>query len=322
MRVVFLLIIASFLFGGSFKEFKKEALHGSYYLILNKLLLQEQKIKNKIYLRAYNPEFEAKISGYEANKRLNKKGIISFNDLEKSKIEFEKIKSKFNSLKLKLNTLNIDTKNLKKPLDSLIIYSHSSGKVSKIIVPLHTNVDPFSSLMEIVTNKDLYLIAYLSVQEALRLSKKIKAKFYLANHDFEVKFLEIMPKVDEETAQAKLLFFIEKKSFPLLIDAFGDIVIETKPFKKALTVKKSALSMLDGEWIVFVPKEHKKHSKSDEEDHEHTELNFEPKIVKVLRFLEEEAVIEGLKEGAEYVSSGVYILKSKLLKSKLGEHGH
>jgi len=129
-------------------------------------------------------------------------------------------------------------------------------------------------------------------------------------------------------------------------------------------VKKSALTLFKGEWVVFVEKEHEEASHNDEksdhekeETHEHDdhghdahkedkehedhetethneeeeehghdeskeELPYEAKVVHVIAYAGEYVAVEGLKAEEEYVSDGVYFVKSMILKSSLGEHGH
>jgi hypothetical protein len=119
-------------------------------------------------------------------------------------------------------------------------------------------------------------------------------------------------------------------------------------------VKKSALSLFQGEWVVFVEsdhggeehegeeahghddhdkahkeeKDHEVHADHDEDeeghgDHEeHEEVPYAPKVVEIIAYNGDDVAVKGLKAGEEYVSDGVYFVKSMILKSSLGEHGH
>jgi len=120
-------------------------------------------------------------------------------------------------------------------------------------------------------------------------------------------------------------------------------------------VKKSALTLFNGEWVVFVEKGHEESDDGKEEthghdDHDHDahkeekededhkneaheeeeeghdeheeESPYEAKIVQVIAYTGEYVAVEGLEAGEEYVSDGVYFVKSMILKSSLGEHGH
>jgi len=106
-------------------------------------------------------------------------------------------------------------------------------------------------------------------------------------------------------------------------------------------VKKTALSLFKGEWVVFTEKEHEEEKSShDEHDHnahkdeaehegegheeqeEHEEAPYTAKVVEIIAYVGDDVAIKGLKANEEYVSEGVYFVKSMILKSSLGEHGH
>ena len=275
------------------------------------------------YLRL-KKEIEILQKKFENAKELYKKGLVTFNDLSNIKVQLQDKKSKLSSIKLKLKILGI--KKVNTPIEYFYITSHADGTVQKILSPVHSNVESTTAIVNIVSQKDFYVIAYMSVEDALKL-KDVKAFFKLGDFTYKTNFIKVMPQVDNETFQAKLLFNLEKNDKPILIGAFGDMQIQSSPYKKVLAIKKSALTMLNGDWVVFVPKEHKEkeeHEKGheNEEEHEHEELNFEPRVVKVIEFWDKYAVIEGLNKNQEYISEDVYLYKSRLLKESLGEHGH
>jgi ABC-type Zn2+ transport system substrate-binding protein/surface adhesin len=134
----------------------------------------------------------------------------------------------------------------------------------------------------------------------------------------------------------------------ILINAFTEMEISLSPYTEAVMVKKSALTLFQGEWVVFVEKHHedeahrhenhdkvhegeKKHTAHNdhkEEGHghgrheEHEEIPYAPQVVEIIAYNGDDVAIKGLKEGDEYVSDGVYFVKSMILKSSLGEHGH
>ncbi len=93
-----------------------------------------------------------------------------------------------------------------------------------------------------------------------------------------------------------------------------------------MQLKKTALSFFNNEWVVFLPKEEGEDShddeKKDEDNEEHDEQQFEARDVKIIEQNNEYVAIEGLNIGQEYVSDKSYFVKSMVLKSSLGEHGH
>jgi hypothetical protein len=65
--------------------------------------------------------------------------------------------------------------------------------------------------------------------------------------------------------------------------------------------------------------EHKGHGHDEEEEEE---VPYGIKVVKILKQNENWVAIEGLAEHEDYVSDRSYYIKSLLLKSSLGGHGH
>ena len=67
------------------------------------------------------------------------------------------------------------------------------------------------------------------------------------------------------------------------------------------------------------------HNEKEHEGHghdEHEEVPYNIKVVKILKKFDKYVAIEGLKEHEDYVSDKSYYIKSLLLKSSLGGHGH
>jgi ABC-type Zn2+ transport system substrate-binding protein/surface adhesin len=146
----------------------------------------------------------------------------------------------------------------------------------------------------------------------------------------------------------------------ILINAFTEMEISLAPYTEAVMVKKSALTLFQGEWVVFVESHHEgeehegeeAHGHEDHDDHakeeeahenesdhahkegeehddeghgeheEHEEASYAPQVVEIIAYNGDDVAIKGLKVGEEYVSDGVYFVKSMILKSSLGEHGH
>jgi ABC-type Zn2+ transport system substrate-binding protein/surface adhesin len=158
-----------------------------------------------------------------------------------------------------------------------------------------------------------------------------------------------MPNIDTETQRAKVLFRVEEHPRVLLLDAFVEMDVAIAPQQESVMVKKSALTLFQGEWVVFVKKHHEDaeeaHAHAKEVDHDahdtheehadekeeahgahehkaHEEVPYEPQAVEIIAYAGEEVAIKGIEAGTAYVSEGVYFVKSMILKSSLGEHGH
>jgi len=281
---------------------------------------------------------------------LHKKGLASQNDVSNAIIALENIRSKQSALTSQLRSLDIKPKSLKKATDKFVLYAHADGVVGTILAPLHSNVDAQTSLVTLVNQEGYYAVAYLGVKDAMKITKETKGWVSISDKKYPSHFVQLLPNIDPETQRAKVLFSIDKSPSSLLLGAFTQMDIALEPHTNAVMVKKTALSLFKGEWVVFVEKEHEEeghhdeksdhdhdkekaghdeHDDEDEEEHgehdedeEKEESPYAAKVVEIIAYVGDYVAVKGLKEGEEYVSDGVYFVKSMMLKSSLGEHGH
>ena len=269
---------------------------------------------------------------------LHKKGLASANDLNKAIISLQEIRSKQNALASQLRSLGIDVKNLHQATDKFTLYAHANGVVGKIVAPMHSNVTAQTLLMTLVNQSHYYAVAYLGVDDAMRVDHQTTGWIAIDNSLYPTTFVQLLPSVDEETQRAQVLFSLDNNASKLLLGSFRQMDISLAPTKEEVMVKKTALSLFRGEWVVFVKKEHEEeahheeHSEHEKEDHEHDaheheheeheEVPYAAKVVEIIAYAGDDVAIKGLKENEEYVSQGVYFVKSMILKSSLGEHGH
>jgi len=291
-----------------------------------------------------------------------KKGIASQNDVSNAIIALEGIRSKQHALTSQLKSLGINPSELKESTDQFILYAHDDGVVGMILAPLHSNVNAQTALVTLVNQDGYFAIAYLGVKDAMKVSKETRGWIDIAGKTYPSSFIQLLPNIDNETQRAKVLFEIQNSPSNLLLGAFAQMDISLAPMRNVVMVKKSALTLFNGEWVVFIEKEHEEasghnekpdHEKEDahaHDDHDHDahkedkeheeheneaheeeeeghdehekESPYEAKAVHVIAYAGEYAAVKGLEAGEEYVSDGVYFVKSMILKSSLGEHGH
>jgi len=282
-----------------------------------------------------------------STQKLYKKGLSSQNELNDQIIAVKELESKRNALASQLHSLGTDPSKLTETTDKMVLYAHANGVVGRLLVPLHSNIDTQTPLLTIVNQNAYYAVAYLGVKDALKINAATKGWVKVAQKTFPAHFVQLMPNVDTETQRAKVLFQVEKNPTVLLLDAFVEMDVALAPQKEVVMVKKSALTLFQGEWVVFTEKHHEEeldHDKgehaeeADHDDHEaheeseakheehghgeHEEIPYEPQVVEIIAYAGEEVAVKGIAPGTEYVSDGVYFVKSMILKSSLGEHGH
>ncbi len=288
---------------------------------------------------ALRTQAEAAKAQLVTTQTLYKKGLASKDALNEKRIALQEILAKQNALASQLHSLGIDPQKLQKATDKYLLHAHADGVVGEVYVPLHANVGAQTPLMSVVSQSGYYAVAYLGMQDAMKVTPHTKGFVTVAQKSYATDFVQLMPKIDEETQRAKLLFKIQKPPKNLLIDAFVQMEIALEPVSEAVMVKKSALSLFNGEWVVFVPveaaheEEHKAHAEGEheakeehgEEEHEHEHheaVPYAPKVVKIVASFGDEVAVKGIGADELYVAEGVYFVKSMLLKSALGEHGH
>ncbi len=274
----------------------------------------------------------------ESIKKLYKKGLASKKELNDESIKVDEILAKLSAVESQLISLDIEPKKLKKPTDSLVIRAHAQGVVSKLLTPAHSNLQAMTTIAEIVKENGFYAIAYVSLKDAFNMDSNTRGELIIGGKTYLCSFEQLLPKVDEETQRARALFWIESQKEKLFLNAFGVMRLSMKPFKRYVTIKKSSLTMFKGEWVIFVPQEedhkdkesindvhhHKEegHKEHLREEHNDSGVKYLPLAIKVVDSFEDNVAVLGVEPGTEYVSKGVYFVKSLLLRSELDGHGH
>ncbi|MRI59271.1 MAG: hypothetical protein C6H99_07185 [Epsilonproteobacteria bacterium] len=264
-------------------------------------------------------ELQALTKRLERSRSLYKKGLISFWDLSELQTALEKKRALLDRVVLELDLVGLRPK---KVVRTYILKAHAGGVVQRIFVTPHSNIAPNQKILRIESQKGYVAVAFLSPQEALGL-KNPKGTFHFAHRSYQASFIQILPRVDEVTKQAKILFALPEGKF--LIGAYGVMQIRSEGTRSYKVVKKEALSMFEGEWVIFVPKhedDQNDHHDHHHEEHETKEPPYVPLPVRLIEFVGDWALIDGVQSGQEYVAKDVYKIKASLLKSRLSGHGH
>ena len=269
-----------------------------------------QYVSQKKQLKSQN-------KNYQATKALYKKGMTSLQELNQQSIKKDELLAKLTALKSQLDTLGINTKKLKHASANFILYAHSDGIVSRILQPAHSSISADSQIISLVKDKAYYLKSFLPLEYASKVKVGQKIVMHGNDEDIISHITQILPKVDETTQRIVLLSSIDEKAQNLFINAYTSATLYFGASESFVAIEKSALSFFNNEWVVFVP-----HDEEAKEEHEEHEPPYEPRVVKILTSDESFVAVLGLKNGEQYVSDKSYFVKSMLLKSSLGEHGH
>ena len=300
---------------------------GQKVALIESIALSEMSAK---YL-SLKEQYKSLLDNYTASKTLQQKGIVSLQELNKANIERNEMLSKLNALKSQLYAVGINTKKLKKTTSNYILYSHTSGVISDLVKPLHSAVSKDDELFTVVKNQAFYLKSFVPLEysQNIKVGQRISLKYN--GNVFNSSIERVLPEVDLQTQRMVVLSSLEKTSTYLLANVFVPSTIYFNTGKSYISVKKTALSFLNNEWVVFIPTKESEEKDSydidndrDEKDsHSEEEPQYEARDVKIIVQDDIYVAIEGLNINEEYVSDKTYYVKSLVLKSSMGDgHGH
>lgn len=288
---------------------------------------------------------------YAITQKLYKVGAESLHNLNLQEEEKNRINSQIVSIKSKLSLVNSKDKNI------YSLYAKTDGRINAILAPLNSVVNANEPLVEISKGSQSFLIkSFIPLKYAQNINIGQKGEILYGDKYYPMKVIQILPKIDIKTQQITIVSSLEKPVSNLFVNTFLESKLFLKQDKEYLSIKKSALAFFNNEWVVFVPKiEHKEHHDEDKDHdaehhddkdheeehhddkehdaddgddehghkhHEEKEIPYDIKVIKMLKQNENYVAIEGLVEHQKYVSGKSYYIKSMLLKSSLGGHGH
>ena len=303
-------------------------------------------------LKSFRRQLSISNKNYKMVKKLYHSGLESQQNLNRQEEERAIILSKIENIKSQLSLLGVSSRG--KIKSRYTVYAQSKGRVSKILIPSHSVVDGNTPLVSIVKGGSSLLVkSYIPLRYSSDINIGQKGTMFYGGKSYKMHISQILPELDRQTQQMVVLSTLEEDVKNLFVYAYVDSDLSIGSPKSYLSIKKSALSFFNNEWVVFVPEhheedehekhhetrrgrasvptqahneeEHEKHNEHKhhgDDDHEEEEVPYDIKVVKILKQNEKWVAIEGLDEHEDYVSDKSYYIKSLLLKSSLGGHGH
>lgn len=268
-------------------------------------------------------------------KNLYNSGLETAQNVNKEQRERDETASHIESVKKQLALMGVSSEGMIK--STYTLYAGSSGTVSRILTATNAVVNSNTPLVSIVKgSKAILLKSFIPLRYAPFLHINQKVVMNYAGQEYKAQVSQILPELDNQTQQIVLLSSLDEEVKNLFVNAFVGSKIYIGEAKSYLSVKKTALNFFNNEWVVFVPvhqeeEEHGKHEGNGHEEHdeashaeqeEDKEVPYALQVVKILKQNEVYVAIEGLEEHQAYVSDKAYHVKSLLLKSSLGGHGH
>ena len=197
-----------------------------------------------------------------------------------------------------INGPNGTSREIKSPLSGTIIGS---------FVKEGERVDSISSICTIADHSKLHgtFDVYEKDVAAVKTGQKILVKSTAYPEKvFEGEIVFISPRVDKDSHTVKIRGIIENPQNLLKLGMFivAELIVVAED--ENIIVPQQAVQIINGQKGVFI-------RTADEE--------FEPREIKIKDETRDEAAVsEGIREGDEVVVEDVFLLKSELLKSKMG----
>jgi multidrug efflux pump subunit AcrA (membrane-fusion protein) len=294
----------------------------------------------KAELTALKKRLSLANNNYEMVQKLYNRGLESQQNLNKQEEERAMILSDIEVVKAKLASLNQSKKNTK---NRYKIHAGASGRVEKVLVSPNAVVDANTPLLSIVKGEESFLVkSYVPLRYLNEIRIGLKGTLFYGGKSYAMHLTQILPALDEKTQQMVVLSTLDTPVKNLLVNAYVDSELSLGEAKRYLSVKKTALSFFNNEWVVFVPEHHEEEEEHEDEheneaehheeeehekhghghEHEAQKVPYGIRVVKIIKENQNFVAIEGLKEHEAYVSDKSYYVKSLLLKSALGGHGH
>ena len=194
-----------------------------------------------------------------------------------------------------------------KPYPFLPVHSPISGTIVSHKLNAGDTVKRGQALYVIANLSSLWANIALTESQLSQIKPQQKVSLIVKaypKHRFSGKILSVGAKMDEATRTVKARALIYNPDKLLKVGMFADAQIEIRAGKPILAVPNSAITQLQGQTIVFKV--------------EHDDLHPQPIETGITRGGRTEVKV-GLAAGDEIATQGVFLLKSLLLKSQIGD---
>ncbi|HWH38336.1 MAG TPA: efflux RND transporter periplasmic adaptor subunit [Usitatibacter sp.] len=244
-------------------------------------------------------------SEFERASKLREEDVVPEKEFLRTRGEYEKARAAHAAALDKLRMMGVkpasnaeSTLPVTSPLPGTVIEKHAViGELAQPDKPLFTVADLSSVWIEArLYEKDLGRI-----RPGAQATVTVTA---YPDERFEGKLAYVSAVVERESRTVKARIEVPNRDGRLKPEMFATATIATQERRDTLAIPASAVTLLDGRQTVFVKRD----------------AGFEPRLVELgERVGDRQVVTAGLVPGEVIVVSGTYALKSRLLKSKIGD---
>jgi len=262
------------------------------------------------------------IAELEAN---YKRAVTNMRSLEQRLTSYKINKSRFDNLD-EDTTVNVQR--------FYSIVSPISGNIVSRMITVGQFVEPSTEMFHIVNTSTVYVDLNIFEKDLGKISKGQKVKIETSTYQdeiFEGSIANINSIFDDASRTVKVRVLIKNKDNKLLPNMFvtAKILVEENSVK---AVSKSSVIEEGEQKYIFVKMNassgHKHKDGEEHSDNEHgTDDGIVFKKIAIRTGVEDDKFIEifpidAIEEKSEIVTTGIFYLKSELMKDELGEHDH
>jgi cobalt-zinc-cadmium efflux system membrane fusion protein len=244
-------------------------------------------------------------SEFERASKLREEDVVPEKEFLRARGEYQKVRAAHAAALDKLRMMGVkpasnaeSTLPVTSPLPGTVIEKHAViGELAQPDKPLFTVADLSSVWIEArLYEKDLGRI-----RPGAQATVTVTA---YPDERFKGKLAYVSAVVERESRTVKARIEVPNRDGRLKPEMFATATIATQETRDTLAIPAAAVTLLDGRQTVFVKRGE----------------GFEPRLVELgERVGDRQVVTAGLQPGELIVVSGTYALKSRLLKSKIGD---
>ena len=257
--------------------------------------------------RQAQSQFNVAKSDFDRAKGLYDEQVIAQKDYLRSRAEMEKARATLTAANDKLRMMGLGED---APSGSTLpVTAPFGGSIIEKSAVLGELAQPDKSLFTVADLSTVWIEANLYEKDLARIRTGAAAQVSVSAYPdarFTGRLAHISAVVDRESRTVKGRIEVPNPDGRLKPEMFANAVIESEETEPAIAVPSQAVVLLENKPTVFV----------------RGGAGFEPRLVELGEHIGGRQIVKaGLAAGDEVVVAGTYALKSRILKSKLGE-GH
>lgn len=262
---------------------------------------------HSIYLQAESQHKLAQ-ADFERAEKLYADQIVPQKDFLRSRAEYEKARANLRAATDKLRLMGVAPVRSEAAISTFPLTAPFSGTVIDKKAVLGELARPDGALFTIADLSTVWIDADLFEKDLGKVRVGSSASVTVAaypNDVFKGRLTYISSVMDKATRTVKARIEVPNTDERLKPDMFATAAVDTASTRQLLSVPASAVILMEGKKTVFVREK----------------AGFEKRVVELGDNLGGRFVVkDGVEEGDAVVVDGVYALKSRLLKSRVGDH--